>query len=279
MASEHIEVPVELMTNVPVQEAPLPQVEGAPAGGEVPAEMVATQTPVAPQATNGADYTTLGAVGGAGLGTAAAKATAVKDISVSAMKHALASNNPQVREAAKKVTELLPGTERWKQSANEISEASKKVVQDTNIRKKAPQFTRQEWKMGAKELSPMAEKLAVISPVAKAVGKYAMRYANPVMGGALAGAQGMNAMQDLNQGDYVGAGLNALGAGAGAAAMWPPAAPIAIPISAGAEAINYMRRDPELMKKLLANTKPAPKMFSHGGCVYMAYGGAVHKLS
>ena len=70
----------------------------------------------------------LGGVAGAGLGGAYGTAAAGKDISMAAMKAAVNSNIPFVQKA----TSLLPGTERWKQSANEISEAAKKVVQDTS---------------------------------------------------------------------------------------------------------------------------------------------------
>lgn len=279
MAEQYQEVPADLMTH----EKAIPQAktQEAPQGqsqveGEVPAEMMEAKPEVeqTPGIRSQKGYATVGGLGGAALGKTVAEATAIKDIGTAAMKHALASNNPQVRGTAQKITELLPGTERWKQSANQISEAAKKVVQDTNVRQRAPQFTRADWAMKAKEMSPMAQKLEMATPIAKAVGKYAMRYANPVVGGALAGAQGLEAVDKFKT-DPVGAIIGGIGAGAGAAAMYPPAAPIAIPISLGAAGINYLRDQPDFLKKLLANTQPAKPMFAQGGLVSLATGGSV----
>jgi hypothetical protein len=99
------------------------------------------------------------------------------------------------------------------------------------------------------------QKFAAENPLARKALAYAARKAAnvavPTVGGALAGQQALQGYGDFKRGDYLGAGLNAIGAGAGAAAMYPPAAPIAIPVSMGADFVNYARQHPETMAKYL----------------------------
>jgi hypothetical protein len=61
-------------------------------------------------------------------------------------------------------------------------------------------------------------------------------------------------------------------------AAFPPATPIAMPISIATELMNLARDNPEAMVKMLGgNVKAAPKMFANGGAVGYAEGQSVKK--
>jgi len=72
------------------------------------------------------------------------------------------------------------------------------------------------------------------------VGGTALRVAGPIAGGFGAGYEGLESMNRFERGDPLGGTISAIGAGAGAASMYPPAAPIALPISYGAMGLNYL---------------------------------------
>lgn len=72
------------------------------------------------------------------------------------------------------------------------------------------------------------------------VGGTAMRVAGPIAGGFGAGYEGIEAMNRFERGDPIGGTISAIGAGAGAASMYPPAAPIGLPISYGMMGLNYL---------------------------------------
>ena len=72
------------------------------------------------------------------------------------------------------------------------------------------------------------------------VGGTALRVAGPIAGGFGAGYEGIEAMNRFERGDPLGGTISAIGAGAGAASMYPPAAPIGLPISYGMMGLNYL---------------------------------------
>lgn len=75
---------------------------------------------------------------------------------------------------------------------------------------------------------------------ASRVGGAAMRALGPVAGGFGAGFEGAEAYNRFERGDPIGGTISAIGAGAGAASMYPPAAPIGLPISYGMMGLNYL---------------------------------------
>lgn len=72
------------------------------------------------------------------------------------------------------------------------------------------------------------------------VGGMAMRAAGPIAGGFGAGYEGAEAFNRFERGDPVGGTISAIGAGAGAASMYPPFALVGLPISYGAMGLNYL---------------------------------------
>ena len=75
---------------------------------------------------------------------------------------------------------------------------------------------------------------------ASRVGGAAMRALGPVAGGFGAGFEGAEAVNRFDRGDPVGGTISGIGAIAGAASMYPPAAPIGLPISYGMMGLNYL---------------------------------------
>ena len=72
------------------------------------------------------------------------------------------------------------------------------------------------------------------------IGGTAMRAAGPIAGGFGAGFEGAEAMNRFERGDPLGGAISTVGAGAGLASMYPPLAPIGLPISYGAMGLNYL---------------------------------------
>ena len=98
----------------------------------------------------------------------------------------------------------------------------------------------------------------------------AMKVLGPVAGGWQAGYEGADAYNRFNRGDVPGGILSTIGAGAGLASMYPPAAPIAFPISLGASGLGwtldeYRRRH---NKPQTGNMEHAPQ-YANGGLVYL----------
>lgn len=73
------------------------------------------------------------------------------------------------------------------------------------------------------------------------------------LGGLGVGMQGMESARKFGKGDVLGGALSTIGAVSGAAGMYPPAAPVAIPVSLVAsglaELLDAMRRDEMGMQK------------------------------
>ena len=106
-------------------------------------------------------------------------------------------------------------------------------------------------------ISKMSGTIGKAAPyITKGLG-IAGRYLSPVAGGATAGYQGLEALNRLHHGDTTGAVINGIGALGGAASMYPPAAVVGMPISLGAEAINYYRDHPEEWNKYLSTMSEA----------------------
>lgn len=124
----------------------------------------------------------------------------------------------------------------------------------------APPSAMSRFGEGAKNLLGTAAK--VYNPAMKVLG--------PVAGGWQAGYEGAEAANRFNRGDVPGGILSTIGAGAGLASMYPPAAPIAFPISLGASGLGwtldeYRRRH---NKPQTGNTEHAPQ-YANGGLVYL----------
>jgi hypothetical protein len=64
---------------------------------------------------------------------------------------------------------------------------------------------------------------------AKTIYDPVMKLAGPIAGAYQMGSEGVDAYNRYNRGDYLGSGLSALSGVAGAASLWPPAAPVAVP--------------------------------------------------
>jgi hypothetical protein len=97
-----------------------------------------------------------------------------------------------------------------------------------------------------------------------------MKVLGPVAGGWQAGYEGAEAANRFNRGDVPGGILSTIGAGAGLASMYPPAAPIAFPISLGASGLGwtldeYRKRH---NKPQTGSTEHAPQ-YAVGGLVYL----------
>jgi len=77
------------------------------------------------------------------------------------------------------------------------------------------------------------------APVSR-VGGAALRAMGPVAGGFGAGFEGAEAYNRFERGDPIGGTISGIGSIAGAASMYPPAAPIGLPISYGMMGLNYL---------------------------------------
>jgi len=78
------------------------------------------------------------------------------------------------------------------------------------------------------------------APVGR-VASAGLRALGPVAGGFGAGYQGAETYNRLDRGDTLGGVISGIGAGAGLASMYPPFAPVGIPVSLAATAINELR--------------------------------------
>lgn len=100
------------------------------------------------------------------------------------------------------------------------------------------------------------------SPVMKVLG--------PVGGAYQMGAEGADVYNRLKRDDYLGAGLSAIGSVAGAASLYPPLAPFAVPISGLATGANWARDE-----YLRNRGRPQPEQqeqfvpYATGGLVYL----------
>ena len=72
------------------------------------------------------------------------------------------------------------------------------------------------------------------------VGGSILRAAGPIAGGFGAGFEGAEAMNRFDRGDPLGGTISTIGAIGGAASMYPPLAPIGLPLSYGAMGLNYL---------------------------------------
>jgi hypothetical protein len=105
--------------------------------------------------------------------------------------------------------------------------------------------------------------------------KYAAKAFNPALMGYLAYESGKEAKNRYEHGDKVGAalsGLSALGTGASA---FPPAATIGVPVSMGADAVNYLRDNPNVIPDYVKTVDPSNPMLSTGGEVKKFQSGGV----
>jgi hypothetical protein len=105
---------------------------------------------------------------------------------------------------------------------------------------------------------------------AKSVYNPVMKVLGPAAGAYQMGSEGADAYNRFNRDDYIGAGLSAISSGAGAASLWPPFAPVAVPVSAAASGINWARD--EYLKRR-GQPQQAPEEiampYATGGLVYL----------
>ena len=97
-----------------------------------------------------------------------------------------------------------------------------------------------------------------------------MKVLGPMAGGFQGGYEGAEAYNRFNRNDVPGGILSTIGAGAGLASMYPPAAPIMFPISLGASGLGwtldeYRKRH---NKPQTGSTEHAPQ-YANGGLVYL----------
>ena len=77
------------------------------------------------------------------------------------------------------------------------------------------------------------------APVVR-LGGTALRAMGPIAGGFGTGFEGAEAYNRFERGDPLGGAISAVGAGAGLASMYPPLAPIGLPVSYGAMGLDYL---------------------------------------
>jgi hypothetical protein len=113
---------------------------------------------------------------------------------------------------------------------------------------------------GAKNFAGNAGK--VYAPVAK--------FAGPVAGGFQAGYEGMDAINRFNRGDTTGGILSTISGGAGLASMYPPLAPVALPISATASGLGWALDEYRKRKhQPQQGYEQQPAQYATGGLVYL----------
>jgi hypothetical protein len=97
-----------------------------------------------------------------------------------------------------------------------------------------------------------------------------MKVLGPIAGAYQMGSEGADAYNRFNRDDYIGGGLSAIGSAAGAASLFPPFAPVAVPVSAVASGANWARD--EYLKRRgqpqMGNEQHAPQ-YANGGLVYL----------
>jgi hypothetical protein len=105
---------------------------------------------------------------------------------------------------------------------------------------------------------------------AKAAYNPLMKVLGPVAGAYQMGSEGADAYNRFNRDDYIGGGLSAIGSVAGAASLYPPLAPIAVPVSAAASGANWAR-DEYLKRRGQPQTETLvhPAQYANGGLVYL----------
>jgi hypothetical protein len=117
---------------------------------------------------------------------------------------------------------IMTGPDMKKQVADQLA-ARAQALKDTTL---GSRF--------AKGVGNVAENFGkVYSPLAKIAG--------PILGGFQAGSEGVDAYNRFNRDDTVGGLMSLAGAATGAASMYPPAAPVAIPLSLGITGLNWLR--------------------------------------
>ena len=123
---------------------------------------------------------------------------------------------------------------------------------------------------GGSAIAPMYDmaKTAVKVPL-----KYAARAINPAIMGYAAYESGKEAKDRAEHGDTVGAALSGLSSAASGLSVFPPAAAVGIPVSMGADAINYLRDNPEFAKKLVTQYGADQIPMKTGGKVKKFAGG------
>jgi hypothetical protein len=87
-----------------------------------------------------------------------------------------------------------------------------------------------------------------VSAAVKTVGKYVL----PPLAGLSAGLDVADVAHEYNkpERDYTKMGLKAASGVGGALSMFPPSAPVGIPVSLGASGIQYIRENPDLLERL-----------------------------
>jgi hypothetical protein len=78
------------------------------------------------------------------------------------------------------------------------------------------------------------------------------KFAGPVLGGFQAASEGIDAINRFNRGDPIGGAISTVGGLSGLASMYPPAAPVAIPLSLTASGLNWLReKDPKAFDRYM----------------------------
>lgn len=117
----------------------------------------------------------------------------------------------------------------------------------------------------------MGQKATGAFNTAKAAYNPLMKVLGPIAGAYQMGSEAADASNRFNRDDYVGAGLSAISSAAGAASLWPPFAPVAVPVSAAASGINWAR-DEYLKRKGQPQPAYEEQMampYATGGLVYL----------
>jgi hypothetical protein len=116
----------------------------------------------------------------------------------------------------------------------------------------------------------MGQRASGVLSSAKSVYNPLMKVLGPIAGAYQMGSEGADAYNRFNRDDYIGAGLSAISSGAGAASLFPPFAPVAVPVSAAASGINWARD--EYLKRR-GQPQQAPEEiampYATGGLVYL----------
>ena len=232
--------------------------------------------------------TGLGAVVGGGTGAtiSSMKAAldfknAAKNAGVNFLSEAIAKaqqNSPNVFGTNRPVNPTYSqGTQNWLRSAHEINEAKKPVIRTTRLLDRYPNLDTGRIGAAVQEAAPELSKLekaiefgkAIPSMAGKVIGA-ASRYANPILSGASAGEQGVEAWNRAHGNDTTGAVISGIGTAGDVASMagFPE---FGIPVSLGARGVNYLRDNPEVAKKFIEGYNPMP--FASGGLVSLAEGG------